>query len=222
MNVLRTAERQKSVKRVIFTTTCGTVSSYDRDENYVFSEKDWNDDTSLSNRPAQYAKVVAEKKAFEFCTGKHFDLVVINPNGVIGRPLTNRLETVFHVLKSIVDGNAVKAGGVMAMAFAVVTVEDVANAHVLAAEHKSANGRYIIAGKEAITLLEIADLVRSSGKFDSSKIPTTELRGPAKRAKFDSTKVERELGLHLHSLEDVKSHILYVYDYFIENGIITK
>ena len=32
---------------------------------------------------AQYARVVTKKKAFEFSEGKHFDLVVINPNGIL-------------------------------------------------------------------------------------------------------------------------------------------
>lgn len=70
------------MKRVIYTTTCGTVASYNKESSYIFTEKDWNDDTSLSNKPAQYARVVAEKAAFEFAEGKHFDLIVINPNGI--------------------------------------------------------------------------------------------------------------------------------------------
>jgi len=220
MNVLRSAEKEKSVQRVVFTTSCGTASSFNKDDNYVFSEKDWNEDTSLTNRPSQYGKTLAEKAAIEFAKDKHFDLVVVLPNGVIGTPLTARLETSIHVLKSIVDGSAVKAGGIIAYAFAVVTVADVALAHVLAAEKKAAHGRYIIAGKDSISLLEIAGLVKSSGKFDPANIPTTELRGPPKRAKFDASKAERELGLHLHTLSEVKEDILKVFDFFVSYGAV--
>lgn len=56
--MLRTAEREEGVKRVVFTTTCGTVSSYNRDKDYVFTENDWNDDTSLTNKPAQYVSLL--------------------------------------------------------------------------------------------------------------------------------------------------------------------
>jgi len=221
LNILRSAEQEQSVRRVVLTSTCGSVASYNKSDDYVFSEKDWNEDTSLTNMPAQYAVTVAERAALDFAKGKHFDLIVINPNGVVGVPLSNRIESSVRLLKGIIDGTAAKAGGVMSFAFAVVTVQDVAAAQILAAEKREANGRYIIAGKESITLLEIANLVKATGKFDKFQIPSKELGGPAKRRRFDASKVTTDLGLRLHDLEEAKEEILKLFDFFVTTGVVT-
>lgn len=152
--------------------------------------------------------------------------------------------------------------------------------------------RYVIAGKESITLLGIGNLVRATGKFNPDNIPTTvclsflplllplhshssclllgfcfsleilvrgifsfsifasrffnfrffnfrflyfdfvfrflfrfshklqEIRGPPVITKYDSSKAEQDLGLQLHSLDEVKEEILKVYDYFLESGVV--
>ena len=70
-----------------------------------------------------------------------FDLVVINPVGVIGPSVTSGVNTTSRVIMDLLNGGVYPA--IIDMAFPLVDVRDVAEAHVRAAESPDASGRYI-------------------------------------------------------------------------------
>ena len=147
-NVLDTANKIASVKRIVLTSSCAAIYTDAIDclkaPNGILTEEIWNTTSSLNYQPYSYSKTLAEKKAWEIA-GKQsqWDLVTINPSLVMG-PMLNAKGTTsesFNILKQIGDGT-MKAGVPM-MGIGLVDVRDVANAHVLAGYTPTAKGRYI-------------------------------------------------------------------------------
>eukprot|EP00041_Stephanoeca_diplocostata_P023447 m.577036 g.577036 ORF g.577036 m.577036 type:complete len:98 (-) comp22292_c0_seq6:2165-2458(-) len=81
------------VKKVIHTSSVAAIQTYDKPADYVFSEKDWNDWSSETNKDYYgIAKVEAEKIMKEASEAHGFELVCINPGVVFG----NTYERIFH------------------------------------------------------------------------------------------------------------------------------
>lgn len=62
----------------------------------MWTEEDWNTDSTIENAPYRLSKTLAERAAWEFVNegeGKgKFDLAVINPSFVLGPPLSTRTD----------------------------------------------------------------------------------------------------------------------------------
>jgi len=94
-NVLESANRTPSVKRVVLTSSCAAIYGDNADlaltANGVFTEEDWNQTSSLAHQPYSYSKTVAEKEAWKNAKAQDcWDLVVINPSLVIGPGINPR------------------------------------------------------------------------------------------------------------------------------------
>jgi len=162
LNLLRSAAKSSSVRRIILTSTLGTISSPQSNQpiNYVFTENDWVDAPPST---ALQARLQAEKTALEFSSkfpDAKFDVIVMNTGGVLGAPLGNQLDSSVKFFKSVVDGTAFKAGGVISFAAPIIHVKDVAAAHVIAAEKKDASGRYILGSPLALSFLDMAHVIK--------------------------------------------------------------
>ncbi len=147
-NVLETANRTASVKRIVLTSSCAAIYSdaidLQKTPNGVFTEEIWNTTSSLEYQPYSYSKTLAEKAAWELADKQNqWDLVTVNPSFVMGPPLNPKSSTSesMNILKQMGDGT-MKAG-VPKMGVGVVDVRDVGNAHYLAGFTPSAKGRYI-------------------------------------------------------------------------------
>ncbi|KAK4492364.1 hypothetical protein RD792_003169 [Penstemon davidsonii] len=84
------------------------------------------------------SKTLAEEAAWKFAKEKGIDLVVINPAMVISPLLQPTLNTSSAAVLYLVNG----AEAYINASHGWVNVKDVANAHILAFENPSANGRY--------------------------------------------------------------------------------
>lgn len=164
-NVLRSANKTPSVKRIVLTSSCAAIYT-DANEcrvapNRILTENVWNTSASLTYQPYAYSKVLAEKKAWAIAeTQSQWDLITINPVLVLG-PMLNLQNTTsesLNILKSFGDGS-MKAG-VPKLGTGVVDVRDVAKAHILAGFTPSAKGRYITMGHNT-DFLEMAQTLQS-------------------------------------------------------------
>ncbi|MGB5588989.1 MAG: NAD-dependent epimerase/dehydratase family protein [Gammaproteobacteria bacterium] len=149
-NVLETANRTPSVRRVVLTSSCAAIYGDNADLQQtpggVFTEEIWNTSSSLAHNPYSYSKTVAEKEAWKINQAQsRWDLVVINPSLVIG-PGINPYATSesFNLIRQIGDGT-LKAGAPR-WGFGVVDVRDLAEAHYRAGFTPQAKGRHIISG----------------------------------------------------------------------------
>ena len=117
LNVLSSALKSKTVKRVVLTSSCAAISWGDPTKHpdggasHVWSEDDWQTDNTLTNRPYRYSKRLAEEAAWDFVK-KHkdcFDLAVINPSFVLGPVLSTRVDAAsVKYMKSLLDGSSSK------------------------------------------------------------------------------------------------------------------
>jgi nucleoside-diphosphate-sugar epimerase len=147
-NVLESANKTPSVKRVVVTSSCAAIYTDAIDcqkaPNATLTEEIWNTTASIEYQPYSYSKTLAEKKAWEMNKGqKQWDLVTINPSLVMGPPLNPHATTSesFTILKQLGDGTF--KSGAPKMGIGLVDVRDVAEAHYKAGFMPSASGRYI-------------------------------------------------------------------------------
>ena len=152
-NVLETASKTPSVKRVVVTSSCAAIYTDAVDcqkaPNGELTEAIWNTTASLTYQPYSYSKTLAEKKAWEINKSQsQWDLVTINPCLVMGPPLNPHATTSesFNILKQLGDGTLKM--GAPKMGMGLVDVRDVALAHYLAGFTPEAQGRYITSAHE--------------------------------------------------------------------------
>ncbi|XP_055828358.1 cinnamoyl-CoA reductase 1 [Solanum dulcamara] len=189
-----TAAAEGKVRRVVFTSSIGTVyMDPNRAPDKVVDETCWSDLDFCKNTKNWYCygKTVAEKTAWDESREKGVDLVVINPVLVLGpllQPTVNA--SVLHILKYLTGSAKTYANSIQAY----VHVKDVALAHILLYETPSASGRYICAE----SVLHRGDVVEILAKFfPEYPIPTKcsdETRPRTKPYKFTNQKM-KDLGL---------------------------
>lgn len=162
-NVLESANRTETVKRVVLTSSCASIYGDSKDlldyPNHTMTEEHWNTTSSLTNNPYSYSKVMAEKKAWEMNKAQsRWDMVVINPSFILG-PGINPFGTSesFNIVKQMGDGT-MKMGAAN-IGIGCVDVRDVAEAHVKAAFTPEGNGRNIISA-ENLTFLSLANMLQ--------------------------------------------------------------
>lgn len=220
-NVLESANRTASVKRVVVTSSCAAIYGDNIDlqqtKNGVFTEDDWNTSSTLQHQSYSYSKVMAEKAAWEIAKQQNrWDLVVVNPSLVIG-PGTNAQATSasFDIARQMGDGTMKM--GAPGFHIGAVDVRDVAEVHYRAGFTPTASGRYITSA-ENTSFLQLAEAIREA--FPNYPLPKRQLPkwlvwlmapavGMSRKEvanninhpwRADHSKAERELGVNFRPL----------------------
>jgi dihydroflavonol-4-reductase len=125
-------------------------------ENQTLHEQYFNDSSTVSHNPYQYAKTKAEREAWKMVESQgRWQLVVICPGLVLGPSFTSVSDSgSLVVIDQLLGGQMLL--GVPDLAFVIVDVRDVAAAHIRAAEVPQANGRYIISNSQMTTYLDMS------------------------------------------------------------------
>jgi len=149
-NVLEEASRTSSVKNVVVTSSCAAIYCDNTDvsetANGSFTESDWNNKASLSNKPYSYSKTEAEKEAWKIAKAQNqWKLVTINPSFVMGPGINPYGKGESQTFTRQLGDGTMKTGAPR-YGMGVVDVRDVAEAHFQAAFNPNANGRYITSG----------------------------------------------------------------------------
>ena len=170
--VLRAA-KAAGVKRVVLTSAFGAVG-IGTNKKSPYTEDDWSDLTQ--DLPAyQKSKTLSEKAAWEYIAGegKGLELAVVNPVGVLGPVLgadySHSIQTIHQILNGTLKG-------VPKIRFVYVDVRDVADLHLKAMIQPAANGqRFLATSGKAISVLDIANMLRTGLGAKAAKVPTKEL-----------------------------------------------
>lgn len=246
LNVLRSAKKAGTVRRVVVTSSCAAVApnAPPTDPEYTYTEvraarcclppqacthsrcarrqADWNNDASLTEAPYRFSKAEAERAAWKFAEEEAGDMSIVTmcPSFVMGPPLSARTDStsVKFVMKCL-DGTFERDGGTGSACFGTVDVRDVARAHVAAIEKDEASGRYILSSSAGNSHLELATMLKEDESFAGYPIPTTQKAAPARRPKYDHSKAERELGI---AFTPIKTAVTDMGRALIELGIVTK
>lgn len=171
-NVLTMASEFPSIRRIVVTSSVAAVYSDAIDirstKDGHFDETIWNTGSDEKHNPYQYSKTLAEKEAWKIAESQsQWDLVTINPGFVMGPSLSKRTDsTSIDTMRSLINGKF--RSGVPDLWFGVVDVRDVARAHIMAATHPGAAGRYICVG-HSVPILEMARILREI--YPSRPIP---------------------------------------------------
>ncbi|MCK5934316.1 MAG: NAD-dependent epimerase/dehydratase family protein [Fulvimarina manganoxydans] len=133
------------VERIVLTSS--VVAVYIGHSNRAerpFDEADWTNVESDVAYPYAVSKTLAERAAWERVKGTKTELVAINPGFVLGPLLGDRLGTSAQIIATLIRYPIPFAPDV---AFGVVDVRDVADAHVAALSALEAPGRrYLLSG----------------------------------------------------------------------------
>ncbi|CAI9106304.1 OLC1v1005436C5 [Oldenlandia corymbosa var. corymbosa] len=168
LNVLRSCAKSPSVKRVVLTSSIAAVAfnGKPRTADTVIDESWWSlPDLCRQNRMWYVlSKTLAEEEAWKFAKEKGIDLVTINPFMVIGPLLQPTLNTSATYILNYISGAETYQNGTSGW----VNVKDVANAHILAFENPSANGRYCVV-ESVVHNSKIVQLLREL--YPSMKLP---------------------------------------------------
>lgn len=223
-NVLNSVNKYPSIKKVVLTSSIAAIygDSLEIKESPTgkFDETNWNESSSLTHIPYSYSKVMAEKKAWEMHDAQsNWSLAVMNPGWIFGPSLTNStVSGSVNILKQLTDGKL--ESGVPEFYLGAVSVENVAEAHILAALDDNFSGRCIL-NNQITSFLEIGNLAK---KHFSSKVKTPKkelpkllvwLFGPANgftrkfvsknvgyKIDFDNSRSKTKLRLKYSSIED--------------------
>jgi nucleoside-diphosphate-sugar epimerase len=234
-NVLESALRTRTVKRVVLTSSiaaiCGDNIDIRSTSEGKFSEQDWNITSSAQHNPYAYSKTVAEKLAWDMADQQdQWDLLTINPGWILGPSVSKRKDSM-SISTMIQIGNGTFKTGVPRLYNSIVDVRDVATAHIKAGYTPEASGRHIVASDEA-TLLDIAAMLRkhfgNTYPFPRREVPKllfwliSPFIGYTRRyvsrnvgipLRFDNTYSKKDLGMSYLPVEQtVKEHFQQILD----------
>ncbi|KAK4407416.1 Cinnamoyl-CoA reductase 1 [Sesamum angolense] len=149
LNVLGSCAKTRSVKRVVLTSSIAAIfaNGKPRTPEVVLDETWWSDPEFCKQTQQWYllSKTLAEAAAWKFVKEKGMDMVAINPSMVLGPLLQPTLNTSSAAILNLINGAKTYPNAT----FGWVNVKDVANAHILAFENPSANGRYCMTDRVA-------------------------------------------------------------------------
>jgi dihydroflavonol-4-reductase len=170
LNVLRSCEKC-GVKRVVLTSSTAALTDYP-ERGKVYTEHDWNIDSTEYRNPYYCSKARAERTAWEYI--HHYtdiELIVLNPCMVIGPSLSpTECNQSHQVFKDIISGTF---PAILNFSWALVDVRDVARAHLLAIQTRKTfpkndySSRFIVAN-ETVDMHYICDFLRRFQQLDGS------------------------------------------------------
>ncbi|MBU0656037.1 MAG: NAD-dependent epimerase/dehydratase family protein [Gammaproteobacteria bacterium] len=201
INILETASRILTVKRVILTSSVSAIYG-DAIEilsvpDFIFTGKEWNVTSNFSHYPYAYSKTLAEMEAWSFYKKQtQWDMVVMNPGWILGPSLSKRKDST-SIKIMIQLGNGTYKNGVPEIWYPIVDVRDAAYAHVKAVFTPSVAGRNILAATEA-RIIDIANILRNhfgdSYPFPRWQIPKPLIWLMAHKYGFTRKYVQRNVG----------------------------
>ncbi|XP_051120570.1 phenylacetaldehyde reductase-like [Andrographis paniculata] len=200
LNVLRSCAKTPSVKRVVLTSSMAAVyfNGKPRTPDVVVDETWWSDPNYCKQMQLWYilSKMLAEDAAWQFVKEKGIDMISINPAMVIGPLLQPTLNTSSAAILSLINGAETYPNTMVGW----INVKDVANAHILAFENPSANGRYCLLERVS-HYSEVVSILRDL--YPTLELPSRCANDEAYEAKFKVSREKAErLGVEFSPLEE--------------------
>ncbi|CAN1283894.1 Bifunctional dihydroflavonol 4-reductase/flavanone 4-reductase [Linum perenne] len=180
LDIMRASAKAKTVKRVVFTSSAGTV------------------DVEEHHKPVS----LAEKEAWKYAKENNIDFISIIPTLVLGPFITPSMPPSLITTLSLFTGN--KGHYKIMEQGHFVHLDDLCNAHIFLFEHPDAKGRYIC-NIDDINIYELAEFL--THKYPEYNIPTKfegiEEREKLKKVKFSSEKLKKLGFEYKYGLEDM-------------------
>lgn len=159
------------VERVVLTSSLAAIIyGHDTSRTAPFTASDWSNPEGRGITAYVESKLLAERKAWEIADahGRRQDLAVVNPGAIFGPLLDDDAGTSALIIKRMLNGSMPAAP---AFYFTVVDGRDVAAVHVAAMTDTGAGGKRYPTSGEAMSLMDIADVLRAALPQYRSKMP---------------------------------------------------
>jgi dihydroflavonol-4-reductase len=173
LRVLKAAQKA-GVKRVVLTSSFGAVGYSHTDVTKPITEESWTNPNDRSLSAYLRSKTLAELAAWDFIakSGNGMELSVINPVGIFGPTPGPDLSGGLEIIKRLLTGSMKACPNI---SFGIVDVRDVADLHLRAMVHTSANNQRFLALSGDILLLHDIALLLKSKLGDRAKKVTTKI-----------------------------------------------
>ncbi|KAM7274075.1 hypothetical protein ACFE04_028739 [Oxalis oulophora] len=204
VDILKACVKAKTVKKVVFTSSAGTVN-VEEHQKPVYTEDNWCDldfvyRIKMTGWMYFVSKTLAEKAAWKFCKENNLDFISIIPPLVVGPFLNSQMPPSLITALSPITKTESHYSIIRQGQF--VHLDDLCMSHVFLYENPKAEGRYICA-KDDCTILTLSKML--SQKYPEYNIPT-EFKGVDENLPsiaFSSKKLE-DLGFKFkYNLEDM-------------------
>jgi len=222
LNVLEAA-RRLGILRVILTSSIAAIVGDSRPaDDKVFTEEDWNLESTLSSAPYRLSKRLAEEAAWDFAKRNEMNLTTICPSFVLGPAHSTRIDsTSIKTIKNLLEGKS-KAGAGSAC-YALVDVRDVANAHLQALLNNNSQAfgqRYIVASEQGYDFLQVSQFLREIILEDYPQassllegLPTTFVVPPTFSPKLSTAKLQKDLAVTVrHPKESLRDMLRFLFE----------
>nr|AUB45108.1 dihydvroflavonol-4-reductase [Iris lactea var. lactea] len=161
LSILRSCKKARTVKRVVFTSSAGTVDVKEH-QQMEYDESSWSDvefcrRVKMTGWMYFVSKTLAEKAAWDFARENGIDLISIIPTMVVGPFITTTMPPSMVTALSFMTGN--KAHYHIIKQAQLIHLDDLCAAHIYLLNRPEANGRYICSSHEA-TIYDLARMVR--------------------------------------------------------------
>jgi nucleoside-diphosphate-sugar epimerase len=211
LRVLRAAQ-DAGVQRVVLTSSFAAIGYGHEPTDHPFSEENWTDPNSSHLTAYVKSKTLAERAAWEFIEreGGTLELAVINPVGVYGPVLGPDYSSSIELVQRLMDG---ALPGCPRLAFGIVDVRDVADAHLRAMTTPAARGeRFLAVAGDFMTVQDMAHVLKTRMGEAARRVPTRVLPDWMVRlaARLDPSigQITPELGKTRHATNEKARHVL--------------
>ncbi|XP_059623620.1 dihydroflavonol 4-reductase-like [Cornus florida] len=204
LSIIRSCVKAKTVKRIVFTSSAGTVNVQEH-QQAVFDETNWSDLDFIYKKKMTgwmyfVSKTLAEKAAWDAAKKNNIDFISVIPTLVVGPFITPTFPPSLITALSPITGNEAHYSIIKQGQF--VHLDDLCQSHIFLYENPQAEGRYICSSHDG-TIYDLATMFRE--KWPEYNVPT-EFKGIEKDLQvvsFSSEKL-KEMGFEFkYSLEDM-------------------
>lgn len=161
------------VRRIVLTSSMAAIDHGHRDYTRVFTERDWSDLSGPQINAYVESKTRAEREAWAIMAadGQRDRLAVINPAALLGPLLDDDPGTSASLVVRLLGGGM---PAVPRLILQYVDVRDIAAVHVAAMEAPAAGARLVVS-EEALSLLQMAKLLREQFPRFAGQLPRREM-----------------------------------------------
>ncbi|MFL2619971.1 MAG: NAD-dependent epimerase/dehydratase family protein [Flavobacteriaceae bacterium] len=155
---------KNGVKKFVQTSSYAAIYAR-RTLNNEHTDTDWTDLSNKKLLPYEISKTKSEKKMWEIVNQSKISACAINPVLVLGPSMSGILSMSNRLtIKKLFNLPVLPD-----MSISVVGVQDVAEAHVMAMENDSANGKRFLLSEKTIKLKDLSNILKDAG---FKKVPT--------------------------------------------------
>nr|BAH98155.1 dihydroflavonol 4-reductase [Tulipa gesneriana] len=161
LSIMKSCKKAGTVKRVIFTSSAGTVNVQE-EQMPEYDEDSWSDidfcrRVKMTGWMYFVSKTLAEKAAWEFAKDNDIQLISIIPTLVVGPFITTSMPPSMITALSLITGNDSHYS--ILKQIQLVHLDDLCIAHIFLFENQEASGRYICSSFDA-TIWDLARLMK--------------------------------------------------------------